>query len=523
MTPELRPTVRRLLQGAAFAALASMAAGSAAAGTCEDLKGAKLQDGVVESATPTAANDSIALGGALPGLPAPAAFCRVKVRLKPTASSDIGVEVWLPEKAAWNGKFLGSGNGGYGGGFAGPFIMMRGSLAQGYAAAGTDMGHTGKKDTDATWALGQPEKIKDFGYRANHLTAGAAKTLIAAYYGAGPKLSYFHGCSDGGREALMEAHRFPDDYDAIIAGAPAIPWTKLMSSFAWNAQTIAAGPIPKAKLAVVQNAVLAQCDKLDGVADGVLENPAACRFDPGVLQCKTGDGADCLTSTELASLRRIYAGPTTRGGASIYPGFPVGGEAIAGAWDTWITKVDGQHANFSTEFFRAMVFDDPNWNLAAFDVERDLKAAQARQSETLDSGNPDLRAFKARGGKLILYHGWADAAIPAQSTINYYKAVQAKTGGDFVRLFMLPGMSHCLGGPGPNIFDAVGTLDAWRGGGAAPEQMIATKFDNDLFAFVGFPSAPVRTRPICAYPQVARWDGKGSTDAAASFACVKQR
>lgn len=514
-------TFHTLLSGAAFAALALVAAPAAAA-TCENLAGVKLPDGVVESATPTAASDSIALGGSMPGLPAPAAFCRVKVRLKPTASSDIGVEVWLPEKAAWNGKFLGAGNGGYGGGFMGPFLMMRGGVAKGFAAAGTDMGHTGKSDTDASWALGQPEKIKDFGYRANHLTARAAKTLITAYYGGAPKLSYFHGCSDGGREALMEASRFPDDYDAIIAGAPAAPWTRLMTAFAWNAQTVAATPIPAAKLAVVQNAVMAQCDKQDGVADGVLENPAACHFDPKTVQCKTGDAADCLTPAQITALRRIYSGPTTRGGRSLYPGFPVGGEAVPGAWDSWIVKPDGQHAKFSTEFFRNMVFDDVSWNPATFDAERDLKSARARQGGTLDSDNADLSAFKARGGKLILYHGWADAAIPAGSTIEYYKALEARTGGDFVRMFLMPGMSHCLGGPGPNVFDALGTLDAWRGGGPAPEQMIATKFDNDLFGFLGFPAKPVRTRPICVWPKTARWDGKGSTDEAASFACVTE-
>lgn len=514
-------TARLFLSGAAFAALA-LAAAPAAAASCEDLKSVKLPDGVVESATPTAATDSIALSPTLPGLPAPAAFCRVKVRLKPTAGSDIGVEVWLPEKAAWNGKLLGTGNGGYGGSFAGPFIMMRGGVAKGYAAAGTDTGHTGKSDVDASWALGQPEKIKDFGYRANHLTAATAKALVAAYYGAGPQRSYFHGCSDGGREALMEASRFPGDYDAIIAGAPAAPWTRLMSAFAWNAQTLAASPIPKAKLAVVQTAVMAQCDRLDGVADGVLENPAACRFDPKTVQCKAGDAADCLTPAEVGALRKIYSGPTTRAGRALFPGFAVGGEAVPGAWESWIVKPDSQHAKFSTEFFRNMVYDDAGWSLASFDVERDLKAARARQAATLDSDNADLSAFKARGGKLILYHGWADAAIPPGSTIEYYKAVQAKTGGEFVRLFMLPGMSHCLGGPGPNAFDALEALDAWRGGGPAPEQMIATKFDNDLFGFLGFPVKTVRTRPICAWPKTARWDGKGSSDEADSFACVAE-
>ena len=277
---------RGLIRNASLGALAALGfAGAASAQTnaCAGLVGLKLDGGVVENATPLAATDTIALGAPLPALPVGSPFCRVHARLKPTPTSDIQVEVWLPPASAWNGKLLSAGNGGYGGGFGGPFLLMRGGLARGYAGAGTDMGHTTAGDIDAKWALGQPEKIKDFGYRANHLTAVTAKALIKAYYGSAQKRAYFHGCSDGGREALMEAQKFPEDYDGIIAGAPASPWSKLMSSFLWTdkvAHSVPEATLTPAKLAIVQQAVLAQCDKLDGVADGIVENPLACRFDP---------------------------------------------------------------------------------------------------------------------------------------------------------------------------------------------------------------------------------------------------
>jgi len=514
-----------LMRSAALGVLAATCAAGAAraAPSCESLAGMKVADGVVESARPTVASEVITLGGGMPGLPAGAAFCRVKLRLKPTPASDIQAEVWLPATASWNGKLLGAGNGGYGGSMAGPIIAMRGAVAKGYVAAGTDMGHTVISDIDASWALSQPEKVKDFGYRANHLTAVAAKALSAAYYGSGPKLSYFHGCSDGGREALAEAQRFPDDYDAIAAGAPANPWTRLMSAFVWNSRVVAAAPLPASKLAILTQAVMSQCDKLDGVQDGVLENPKACRFDPGAVQCKAGDRADCLTPAEVATARKIYAGPTTRAGKSIYPGFPPSGEAVG--WDGWITGPKASQGRFGTEFYRYMVFGDPRWDAAGFDIERDLKIAQSRQGKALDTDNPDLSAFKARGGKLMLYQGWADAAIPPQSTIDYYTSAKSRTAAsqDALRLFMVPGMAHCLLGPGPNVFDVLSTLDSWRTTGTPPERIVATKYDNDLFAYLGLPAKPLRTRPLCAYPKIARWNGSGSTDEAANFACASAK
>ncbi|MDB5442744.1 MAG: hypothetical protein JWP73_1120 [Phenylobacterium sp.] len=521
--------MRRSWTGAALAAGLGAAilglAAPAAAATCESLKDLKLPDAHVESAVPLAASDVVTPAGFQPALMAGTPVCRVIGVLTPTPASQIRFEVWLPGAGGWNGKLVGLGNGGFGGTLSGPMLLMRGEVARGYATAGSDMGHTAGGDIDAKWALGQPEKIKDFGYRAIHLTAGAAKALIAAYYGAGPRLAYFHGCSDGGREALMEAQRFPQDYDAIAAGAPAIPWTTLMSAFLWNSRLLSApgAALPRAKLQLVQAAVLAQCDRLDGVADGVLEDPRACRFDPGRLQCKTGDAATCLTAERVKSLRGLYRGPTGAGGRSLFPGFTAGGEAVAGGWEGWITGPTASQGRFAKEFFRWMVISDPNWDPASFDMARDLARARRSSREILDADNPDLRAFRARGGKLILYHGWADAAIPAKNTIAYYQSVQARMGpgtADFARLFLVPGMAHCATGPGPSVFDAVGALDAWRDKAAAPGRLIATKYDNDIFAYLGLPAKPVRTRPLCAYPMLARWSGSGSTDDAANFSCA---
>lgn len=493
---------------------------------CEALAGLALANGRVDAAAPVTKGAPVTTDAGSPGLPAAAAFCRVKATLSPVPGSSIKVEIWLPERGAWNGKLLGTGNGGFGNNLTIPSLLMRGGVEKGYAAVGTDMGHAATSDVKAEWALNAPEKIRDFGWRANHLAAEAAKRVVAAYYAPPLAASYFHGCSDGGREALMEAQRFPDDYDAIIAGAPAIPWTRMTSAFAMNDRASFARPgssIPNAKLKLLQTASLARCDKADGVADGVIDDPRTCNFDPGVLQCKAGDAGDCLTAAQVETARAIYRGPQGPGGKRFYPGFQPGAEAEAGTWALWLTGPDAQHGKFATQFFRNMVHSDPAWAISSFDVARDYPLAKRLQGANLDADNPDLRGFFRHGGKLLMYHGWQDAAIPPENTIDYYQRVQRAAPAQArasARLFMVPGMSHCLAGPGPNVFDALGALDRWRQGGAAPERMTATKFDNDLFAYLGFPAKPIRTRPLCAYPKVARWNGSGSTDAAANFSCV---
>ena len=493
--------------------------------TCEALAGLPLGNGRIEAAVPVAKGAGVTTEPGKPGLPSAGAFCRVQAVLTPVPGSSIRVEVWLPERAAWNGKLLGAGNGGFGSNLTVPSLLMRGGIGKGYVSVGTDMGHFGESDVDAKWALNAPEKIKDFGWRANHLASETAKKVIAAYYTTPLAASYFHGCSDGGREALMEAQRFPDDYDAIIAGAPAIPWTRMTSAFAMNHLAVFARPeasIPNAKLKLLQTASLAKCDKLDGVTDGVIDDPRQCRFDPAELQCKAGDGTDCLTAPQVEATRALYRGPVGADGKPFYFGFQPGAEAVSGTWDLWLTGPNAQHGRFATEFMRYMIHSDPEWQISSFDLRRDYPLAKRLQGRNLDADNPDLRGFFGHGGKLLLYHGWQDAAIPPENTIDYYKRVERanpKGAASSVRLFMVPGMSHCLMGPGPNVFDALGTLDAWRQGGPAPERMTAIKFDSDLFGYLGFPTKPLRTRPLCAYPNVARWDGTGSTDDAAHFVC----
>jgi feruloyl esterase len=494
------------------------------AGGCEALTGMALKDGKVDSATSLAGGAMVNLEAGKPGLPAPAAFCRVQATLSPVPGSSIKVEVWLPERAGWNGKLLGAGNGGFGANMLLPSLLMRGAVQKGYAAVGTDMGHFSEADVDASWALNAPEKIRDYGWRANHVGAETAKQVIAAFYENPLAASYFHGCSDGGRQALTLAQRYPADYDAIIAGAPAMPWTRMASAFANNA--VAANKpgadLSMAKLKLLQAASLGACDALDGVKDGVIDDPRACHFDPAKLACKGGEGADCLTPGEVATAKLFYEGPKSADGKSFYPGFAPGAEAEAGTWSQWLTGKTSQHVKFGTAFFRYFVHANPDWQLSDFNLDRDYALAKARVGGDLDADSTDLGAFYKRGGKLILYHGWNDAGIPAQNTVDYYGrlvAANPKAAATSVRLFMVPGMSHCLAGPGPNNFDPLTALDGWRQGGPAPERIVATKYDNDLFAYIGLPAKAGRTRPLCAFPKVAKWDGKGSVDDAASFAC----
>jgi feruloyl esterase len=497
--------------------------------TCQDLANIPVKDGKITAVTAIAQNAPITLPGIPITLPAPANFCRVAVTLTPTPDSSIMAEVWLPDASAWNEKFLGSGNGGFGGSVAGPALDMRMGVARGYATAGDDLGHeTPFPKIDASWAIGHPEKLKDFAYRADHVTAVAAKAIIAAYYGKGPKLSYFRGCSNGGHEAMMEAIRYPEDYDGIIAGAPANSWTRLMATFLWNEIALTATPasrIPDAKLTVVQNAVQAQCDEKDGVKDGIVNDPAACRFDPRTLLCKSGDGADCLTQPQLDALVKIYQGPVNpRTHKSLYPGFPASGEGLTKNWTTWITAPDASQAQFANQFYGTIVMGNPNWDYRTFDFDKDMAKADAEIGPIINSNDPDLSAFAAHGGKLILFQGWVDAAVTAYGTIDYYKNVEKKMGkakaGSFVRLFVAPGMMHCGDGPGPNSLDCITALEQWREQGVAPSRVMASHYANPLAVLAGLAQGdPSSTRPICAYPAVAHWTGTGSSDQAANYVC----
>ena len=458
-------------------------------------------------------------------------FCRVAGSIRPTPDSDIRFEAWLPV-SGWNGKFQGIGNGGFAGtiGYGG----LGGAVRAGYAAASTDTGHGAGKGIDASWALGHPEKIVDYGHRAIHETAVKGKAIVTAFYGSAPKRSYFSACSNGGRQALMEAQRYPEDYDGIIAGAPANNFTRLLSSMVWGMKAMLTEPgdyIPASKLKAIQTAVLASCDANDKVTDGAIEEPTSCRPNLEALRCQGAESDSCLTVAQLTALKKIYAGPTDAKGRSLYPGFSPGGEADAGGWAPWIVGKDREqsaHFGFGTQLFKNMVYSDAKWDYRGFDLERDLKAADEKMGPVLNAIDPDLRPFLKRGGKLILFHGWCDAAIPAESTIQYYRSVMKKTGAKTahsgVRLFMAPGVQHCGGGAGANLFgqggptagvdagaDMNAALERWVEQGVAPDSIAASRRSQGKVE---------KTHPLCAYPAVAVWKGSGSTDDAGNFQCA---
>ena len=463
-------------------------------------------------------------------------FCRIKGVLRPTADSHIAFEAWLPAEN-WDGRFHGVGNGGFAGSI--PYSGLASALRSGHAAAASDTGHS-PGGTDASWARGRPEKVVDFGWRAVHLTAVAGKALAEAYYGTGPRKSYFVSCSNGGRQGLMEAQRFPDDYDGIIAGAPAYHWTRLFTGFVWNAQWLSrpGAWIPAAKTPAIASAVLAQCDKLDGLTDGLVSDPRQCRFDPAVLRCTAGETNACLTDPQIEALRAIYRGPQTPDGEQIYFGFPPGGETAPGSagWDLWIFGA-GPGASiqnaFGSNFVQHVVGAPDDWTPADFNFGTDFERLEALTAATFNATDPNLSRFEARGGKLILWHGWSDAAIPAQGTIAYHEAVTREMGADnvagFVRTFMVPGMHHCAGGVGPSDFGQGGpnpenddpasaltaALHAWVEEGGAPDQVIA----RQTFPPGAPPPQSVRTGLLCAYPREAALKPGGNPLRAESYTC----
>lgn len=514
----------------AFAGLFLLTATSAvAAATCEGLVQLQLPNTTITTAQTVAAGAFAPPSGSAAPYKDMPSFCRVAGVIKPSSDSEIKFEVWLPS-ANWNGKFHGIGNGGFAGSIS--YSGMASAVIRGFATASTDTGHSGG---DASWALNHPEKIVDYGYRAIHEMTEKAKAVIKEFYGNGPQRSYFASCSNGGRQALMEAQRYPNDYDGIIAGAPANAFTYILTGFAWNMKNTLADPgsyISAKKLKAIEAAALAACDTRDGVKDGVLDEPTKCSFDPAVLLCKGEETDDCLTAKQIAALKQIYAGPRDAKGKLLIPGFTPGGETGAGGWTSWITGANPTGAAqyfFSTQAFKNMVYSDPKWDYKTFELERDGKLANEKLAHALNATDANLKAFQARGGKLILYHGWNDAALPPVNTINYFQSVQQKLGAKqangFVRLYMAPGVQHCAGGPGPDAFgqmvnngpsdpqhDLTLALEQWVEKGIAPEQVIATKRAGGTVQ---------RTRPLCPYPQVAKYNGSGSTDDAANFSCVQ--
>ena len=445
------------------------------------------------------------------GLKVSVPFCRVEGFAHPTSDSHIGFEVWLPSAANWNGKFLAVGNPGFIGsiGYGG----LAGALRRGYATASTDTGHV---DAGYSWAVGHPEKLVDWGYRAVHETAVTAKRLIQGFYGTPVKFSYWNSCHNGGNQGLNEVQRYPEDFDGVVAGDPAYYITHLQAGseyITWVALkdgVKAPGYIPPSKYPMMHRAVLDACDAKDGVVDGAIEDPPRCQFDPKSIQCQGPDAASCLTAPQVETAKRIYAGAKFADGKQVYSGFQPGSEL---GWGQM--AVGPEPLAISTGFFKGIVFENPNWDFRTFDVDRDTRLADSRVGAAVNAIDPNLKAFKERGGKLILYQAWNETIIPPRTLIDYYKNVEAAMGGsrqtqDFARLFMVPGMGACPGFNNPSAFDVLGAVEQWRERNTPPEKIIASHTAEGKV---------YKTRPVCPYPQVAIYKGTGSTNDAANFTC----
>lgn len=423
----------------------------------------------------------------------------------------------LPDE--WNGQLLMVGNGG----FAGSLAPLSGAN-EGFLAITTNTGHTADA-TDARWARDDVERQLDYGYLAVHETAEVGKALARAYYGAAARYAYFAGCSNGGRQALMEAQRFPLDFDGILAGAPAYDFTDIGAAFIRNTKVNSPAPARLARNVVTPEnvkllsaKVLETCDAIDGVKDGVIDDPRRCHVNLASITACPGDHAapDCLTKAQRAVIAAIYS-PTRIGGREIYPGQPFGGEGEPGGWIAWITgsrAPNGElqpplQARFAIGF--KYFAEDSAWDYATYDLShwaRDVRFVRTY----LNATDPDLSAFAAHGGKLLIFHGWSDPALNPLATIAYYERVtrgDAKSAAN-VRLYLLPGVLHCSGGAGPDQVAFLPALREWVERGRAPDRLIATKFEQHR---------AVRTRPVCPYPHHAAYTGQGSTDSASSFVC----
>ena len=463
---------------------------------------------------------SVAASGKLP------THCLVDANVA-TPGNVVDFRLALP--ASWNKKLLFNGVGG----FAGSLAKLDNGLERGYATATTDTGHKASSGTDGSWALDHRPRELDYGHRGTHVSVVAAKQLTRAYYGGKLERAYFNGCSNGGRQALMEAQRYPADFDGIIAGAPSFGAMGYVRR-ALTYQPLLAAPdraLPPAKIDLLSRAVVAACDGTDGLVDGLVSDPRLCSFDPQPLRCTRGDAPGCLTPGQLEAIAVLRADTVLPNGQHLR-GMPLGHEAGDSGWPQWITgkkpPVPGPDGRlqfleepptayrFADGFFRYLAFDrdDPSYDFRTFDVETEFSKLAAI-IPILSPTDPNLARFAARGGKLLLYHGWADPGLSAYATIDYFDKVVASAGGKaradaFVRLFLAPGMHHCAGGPGPDSFDRLSALEQWVEKGVAPTKLIATHSTQGVVD---------RTRPLCPEPQRARYIGTGSIDAAESFTC----
>lgn len=455
------------------------------------------------------------------------AHCKVTGVLSP----EIAFEVSLPSK--WNGRFYMIGNGG----FAGDSLDDPGRAAQrnealrlGFAFAQTNTGHDSRKEPGATFVMSNPQKAIDYAYRAVHLTAITAKDITKDYYGKAVSHAYWNSCSNGGRQGLMEAQRFPEDFDGVVANAPWSDQTGFTMGAIWNQQALSAAALTPAKLAMLADKVMGKCDAIDGLKDGLIDDPRKCNFDPArdVPACRAGaDAPDCLTAAQAEAIAKVYSGPVSNG-KQIFPGYMPGSEAVVqglfggGNGSNWLNViVSPQPGRKPADFnlaegaiqYLAHKPPQPDYDYRTFDFGRDTHMLDD-WSKQADAKNPDLSAFRKHGGKLLMTHGWADPILQPMMSVNYYDQAVAKNGSkttDFLRLFMVPGMAHCSGGIGPDLHDPMTAMIDWVEKNKAPQSMIASRVVNNQV---------VRTRPLCPYPQVARYSGQGSIDEAANFRCV---
>jgi feruloyl esterase len=486
----------------AFAAMLAQQA------SCDSLKTLSLPNTKITSVAFVQAGPyrSQGRGGQQSAGPQLPAHCRVTAVLTPSADSHIEMELWLPTEN-WNEKFLAVGNGGWAGSI--DTGAMASSVARGYATASNDTGHKGGS---GSFGLGHPEKVVDFAYRSMHEMTVQSKAMINTYYKRPPQLSYYNGCSTGGRQGLMEAQRYPDDFDAMIIGAPVYNHIRLHASqMAKQTDMLkdVSKILPREKQTLINNAVVAMCDAKDGVKDGIVSDPESCKFDPASLMCTESNKENCLTASQVETAKTAYGAVKTKKGELVYPGSSPGFET---GWR--MPQPGAEPPAVALDTFR-LAHEDGNWNGMNFDLDRDFALAVEKVGY-IDAISPDLSKFKARGGKLLIYHGWADPGPAPQNTINYYSAVQHKVGGssdDWMRLFFLPGVGHCGGGVGPDRADFVSALEQWRESGKAPNAIVASRTQHGQTDM---------TRPLCAYPQIAKWTGTGSTDEAKNFVCTSK-
>ena len=444
------------------------------------------------------------------GMKVTASFCRVVGFIEPVQNSHINFEVWLPPAAKWNSRYLAVGNPAFEGAIK--YQGLARAIEKDYATSSTDTGHD---DPGHKWAMGHPERLIDWTHRAVHETTVVAKRLIQAFYGQPVRYAYWDSCHNGGRQGLTEAQLYPEDFDGIVAGDPAYYLTHLQAGseyLSWVALkdgTDAAAFIPPAKYAALHRAALDACDAKDGVKDGAIEDPTRCDFDPGSMQCFGADNSSCLTPAQVDTARRIYTGAKFADGTQIYSGFEPGSELV------WNAMIGGPEPLFiNNDFFKYMAFEDPNWDFRTFDVDLDTRKIDARLGPVINTLQTDLKAFKARGGKLLMYQGWNETWVPPRTITTYYNSVVATMGGesatkDFFRLFMIPDYGMCAA-MFPGTFDALGAVQKWREEGNAPDQIKASYSDRGRV---------YKTRPVCPYPQAAIYKGSGDTNDAANFRC----